>query len=57
VANDVDLRNFGHTVEVVVAAKFRRKDIVDRGFVNIKLRQTIAYAAGLRPLEDQSLIL
>ena len=56
VANDIDFAYFRHTFQIVVSQKLLRHNLGDRLLVNIERRQTIADAARLRALEDQSLV-
>ena len=55
--NDIDLRNFRNTFEIVIPAKLRRNYLIYLYFIYIELGQTISDPAGLRPLKNQCLIL
>jgi hypothetical protein len=56
-ANDVDLGNLRHSVEVVVASQFSGNNAVQICRIDIELRQTVTYAASLRTLKYQAFVL
>src|SRR5688572_3497791 len=55
--NDIYLGNFGHSIEIVVASQFCWNDAVDTYRIDVEFRQVVTYAAGLRTLKYQPLVL
>src|SRR5687767_11510493 len=57
VPDHIDLADFRNTVEIIIAPQCSGNDLVKVRFFDIELGQSVADAAGLRALEDQSFVL
>ena len=55
-SNHVNLSDFGHAGQIVVALKLARDDFIQRGFFHVERGQAKSGAAGLRAFEDQLLV-
>jgi hypothetical protein len=51
-SHDVDLGNFGHPGESVIALKVGGNDLIERGFLDIQRRQAETSPTRLRAFED-----